>query len=73
MSKDFAVRPRGRLHRYALAHGFVPRFQRLHGPTADDVLGQAAAVMGRHPQQVWSSANTAGWQGPPAVWAAWAA
>jgi hypothetical protein len=72
VSKDFEMRPRGRLHRYALAHGFAPGFERLHGPTADHVLGQAGVVMGQPPQRVWSSAETADWQGPPAVWASWA-
>ncbi len=73
VSKDFEVRPRGRLHRYALAHGFAPGFERLHGPSAEQVLDQAVALMGAEPQRVWSSADTVDWQGPPAVWASWAA
>lgn len=72
VTKDFDVRPRGARHRYALAHGFAPAFTRLHGRTAQDVLDQAAALMGDvEPETVWSSEQTVDWQGPPAVWAQW--
>lgn len=38
---------------------------------ADDVLDQAAEIMGQEPSRVWSSDQEKDWQGPPAVWAAW--
>jgi hypothetical protein len=72
VTKDFDVRPRGARHRYALAHGFAPTFMRLHGRTADEVIERASVAMGGvAPETVWSSAEVADWQGPPAVWVQW--
>jgi hypothetical protein len=62
----------GGLHRFDVAQGFQPQVQRLHGISADDLLAQAITAMGAAPSVRWSSAEKVGWQGPPAVWFAWA-
>lgn len=69
--KGFDARRMPGLHRYEVAQGFQPTTLRLHGRTRADVLGQAAEMMGGSPAHVWSSQETLGWQGPPAVWAMW--
>jgi hypothetical protein len=60
------------LHRYEVAQGFQPVARSLVGLGLDDVLGQAAAVMGAEPVLVWDSATDEAWAGPHAVWASWA-
>jgi hypothetical protein len=60
------------LHRYEVAQGFQPRAHRLVGASLDEVLAQAAAIMGREPDLVWDSASDASWDGPHSVWASWA-
>lgn len=62
----------GGLHRFDVAQGFQPQVQRLEGVTSADVLAQACEVMRAEPAVRWSSRDTEGWQGPPAVWFAWA-
>lgn len=62
----------GGLHRYEVAQGFQPRRVRLTGRSAHDVLAQAVEVMGARPEKSWSSDEVEDWQGPPAVWFAWA-
>ncbi|NHC14122.1 hypothetical protein G9H71_10045 [Motilibacter sp. E257] len=65
-------RPAG-LHRYDVAQGFQPRKQRLTATSSAGVLAAASAVMGSAPERIWSSAEVEDWQGPPALWAQWAA
>lgn len=71
VSKAFATDGLGH-HRYDVAQGFMPKATRLEGRSSADVLRQACAVMGREPEVRWSSADKPEWQGPPAVWFAWA-
>lgn len=59
------------LHRYDVARGFQPERLALTGTSADDVLGQATAVMGREPARVWRSSDMERWDRPPALWAQW--
>jgi hypothetical protein len=59
------------LHRYEVAQGFQPRARRLVGSSVDEVLAQAAAIMGSEPELVWDSAIEKSWSGPHAVWASW--
>jgi hypothetical protein len=59
------------LHRYDVAEGFQPRGRRLRGVSPEDVIGQARQVMGGQPSYAWSSSETMGWQGPPALWLSW--
>jgi len=63
-------RPLG-LHRYEVAQGFNPLSVSCEGPTAEDVILTASAVMGSEPSQVWHSSRDDGWQGPPVCWVAW--
>lgn len=72
VSKTFETDLRG-LHRYEVAQGFQPAVTRLAGRSADEVLDKACTVMGGAPEVRWSSADSEGWRGPPAVWFAWAA
>lgn len=61
------------LHRYEVAQGFQPRKVRLSGSSSDDVLEQACEHFdGLWPERIWRSSDVEDWQGPPAVWAAWA-
>jgi hypothetical protein len=60
-----------RLHRYDVAQGFQPPVMRFRGRWSGQVLGSAVEVMGAAPTQSWSSDDSEGWQGPPAVWFAW--
>lgn len=60
------------LHRYEVAQGFQPVGTRLWARSSDDLLAQACDVMGARPIRSWSSAQAEEWQGPPAVWFAWA-
>ena len=62
----------GGLHRYDVGQGFGPARKRLRGPTVEDVLGQASAVMGGEPSYVWDSAAEPVWNRPHSVWARWA-
>lgn len=58
-------------HRYDLAQGFQPRGLLLRGTSPHDVIRQARALMGSAPSYTWTSAETKGWQGPPALWLSW--
>ena len=69
--KGFDARRTPGLHRYEVAEGFQPATVRLHGRSREDVLRQAAGLMGGEPAEVWTSQQTLGWQGPPALWAMW--
>lgn len=71
VSKTFDSSSAG-LHRYEVAQGFQPRSVTLTGRTAADVLEQACDVMRAEPTVRWSSLDAPDWQGPPAVWFAWA-
>ncbi|MEP7379399.1 MAG: hypothetical protein ABI725_07565 [Chloroflexota bacterium] len=70
VSKDLDG-PMAGLHRYDVARGFQPQRLALAGTSADQVLGQATAVMGREPARVWRSSDMERWQRPPALWAQW--
>ncbi|MCU1674641.1 MAG: hypothetical protein JWN77_2754 [Frankiales bacterium] len=61
------------MHRYEVAEGFQPRRLRVEGRSLPNVLDEASAVFGVEPDRVWLSQNEKDWQGPPAVWASWAA
>jgi hypothetical protein len=61
----------GGLHRYDVAQGFKPARLLIEGVSSEDVLAQACVVMDARPGREWSSRDSAGWQGPPAVWFAW--
>lgn len=71
VSKDLDAGRSFGLHRYDVARGFQPRWLTLTGVTAQDVLDQAGAVMGRAPAREWRSSDEERWQRPPAVWAQW--
>lgn len=71
VSKAFTDDRLPRRHRYDVAQGFQPAKVVLRGRSAGDVLGQASRRIGCAPDRVWHSADTQGWQGPPAVWASW--
>ena len=62
----------GGLHRYDVAQGFGPQRKRLRGESAEEVLGQASAVMGGEPAYLWDSAADPTWGKPHSVWARWA-
>ena len=64
-------RPRG-LHRFDVAQGFKPDVIRLYGTSREDVIAQAADLMGGQPKTYWFSDEVDGWQGPPAMWVQWA-
>jgi hypothetical protein len=70
VSKDPEARVTG-LHRYDVARGFQPERLAFTGTGADEVLGQATAVMGREPARVWRSSEMERWNRPAAVWAQW--
>jgi hypothetical protein len=70
--KAFNARRIPGLHRYEVAQGFQPEWVRLSGRSVEDVLAQAAEAMGGEPVEVWTSEESPGWEGPPAVWALWA-
>jgi hypothetical protein len=58
--------------RYGVAEGFQPTVLRIEGTSAAQVLDEAVAVMGGWlPSKRWSSEDSEGWKGPPAVWFAW--
>lgn len=60
------------LHRYEVAEGFQPERVLVRGCSAASVIAQAAGQMGGEPAIFWSSPQKDDWQGPPAVWVAWA-
>jgi hypothetical protein len=72
IGKDFGRGGLGGRHRYDVAQGFQPSVRRLTGASVDEVLDQAAAIMGGPPRDVWDSAEKRDWDGPHAVWAQWA-
>jgi hypothetical protein len=60
-------------HRYDLAQGFQPPVVLVEDRTTDLALAQACGLMGgASPERSWTSSDALGWQGPPAVWHAWA-
>lgn len=59
------------LHRYERAEGHDPRVVHVEGGSREAVIAAASARLGRDPQRVWTSDDTEGWQGPPAVWVQW--
>ncbi len=62
----------GGLHRYEVGQGFQPAVTKFTGERADVVLAYACEVMGAAPEARWVSWDVEDWQGPPAVWFAWA-
>ena len=72
VGKDLGAGADAGLHRYDVAQGFRPAVRRLRGATFEDVLAQAAAIMGGPPVSVWDSAHEPSWDRPHAVWARWA-
>lgn len=74
VTKSFDVRRVPGLHRFDVAQGFRPHKVVVHGVSCDDVIEQACAhFKGLWPDKVWRSSDVEDWQGPPAVWASWAA
>jgi hypothetical protein len=71
IGKSFSERAVKGLHRYEVAQGFQPPVLPFTGTTAEGCLAQASAHMGAEPSSLWRSEDAPGWQGPPAVWAAW--
>jgi hypothetical protein len=61
------------LHRYEVAQGFMPEPVLVKGRSETAALDAACEVMGGFPARVWRSSDQLDWQGPPAVWAQWAA
>lgn len=61
------------LHRYEVAEGFQPRRVSFTGTTGAAALAEATGAMAGEPERVWWSRDDDAWQGPPAVWASWAA
>jgi hypothetical protein len=61
------------LHRYEVAQGFQPRRQTFTARTGQQALAAMSEQMTRAPEYVWWSSDQPEWQGPPAVWASWAA
>jgi hypothetical protein len=72
VGKDLGTTGTGGLHRYEVAQGFGPKVRRLTAPTLTQVLDRAAGIMGADPVDFWDSEGEADWDGPRAVWAAWA-
>jgi hypothetical protein len=72
VSKTFDRPDLGGLHRYEVAQGFQPRAIRVSDVTPGGMLSQAVLTMGAEPLRRWSSQEEKDWQGPPAVWFAWA-
>lgn len=72
VAKSFDDPRTPRRHRYDVAQGFQPERVQLWGRSADDVIGQASALLGSGPpQRFWSSRDKEDWPGPPAIWAQW--
>jgi hypothetical protein len=67
---DPTVRGLG-LHRYDVAQGFQPAAMRLSASSSDSAIAKASELMSGGPITRWSSAESADWQGPPAIWAQW--
>ncbi len=63
-------RPRG-LKRYDVAEGFGPKFRRLSGRSADEVVDKACSLMGAEPSWCWSSREVEDWKGAPAIAVRW--
>lgn len=61
------------LHRYEVAQGFQLKRVGFTASTGHEALAQMSQQMARAPESVWWSSETEDWQGPPAVWASWAA
>jgi hypothetical protein len=68
---DPAMATQPGLHRYDVAQGFQPTSRRLTGHTSGEVLAQACELMARRPAHQWTSDQSEGWRGPPAMWFAW--
>jgi len=61
------------LHRYEVGQGFQPKRVSFTAATGLEALSKMSAQMSRRPEYVWWSSTVEDWQGPPAVWASWAA
>jgi len=61
------------LHRYEVGQGFQPKRVSFTATTGLEALSKMSAQMSRQPEYVWWSSTVDDWQGPPAVWASWAA
>ena len=72
VGKDLGTGEAGGLHRYDVGQGFRPKVRRLRGPSVEDVLAQAAAIMGGPPVSVWDSADDSTWTWRHAISARWA-
>ena len=72
VSKTFDRPDLGGLHRYEVAQGFQPRAVAISDTSSEGILAHAVQRMGAEPSRRWSSLGSEGWQGPPAVWFAWA-
>lgn len=72
VSKDMGDAGRG-LHRFDVAEGFAPRVVRLVASSVEGALDAACEAMRASPERLWHSSQVQDWQGPPAVWASWAA
>lgn len=72
VTKD-AARSLGGLHRYEVAQGFQPRRVTFRARTGLEALQAMSEQMSAAPEYVWWSSEQEDWQGPPAVWASWAA
>ena len=63
----------GGLHRYEVAQGFQPQRVSFTAATGAQALAEISDCMSSPPDYVWWSSEEEDWQGPPAVWASWAA
>ncbi len=59
------------LHRYEVAQGFQPKVERIVATTRAEAIRKASERMGAFPSRQWSSTESVGWSGPPALWAQW--
>lgn len=71
VAKTFDSEDLGGRHRYEVAQGFQPETMRFTGTSSGEVLGAACDVMQARPARSWDSAESEGWQGPPAGWYQW--
>jgi hypothetical protein len=69
--KDFDANRMPGLHRYEVAQGFQPEMVPVWGRTREEVIRAACQMMHAAPAHVWTSDQTMGWAGPPAVWVHW--
>ena len=60
------------LHRYDIAQGFTPKFERITGTSPYALIALASDRFGAWPTYEWSSADEPDWHGGIAFWAQWA-